>query len=181
MELVLVVVAIAIILGVLFVILKKKKADKGSVINPSADGMNSVSQTKVSEKEIVPIEVQKRRALLRINLLVRTDSQRDEEVIELVENIISGLLKIINKLNADYANSELTFVMNNVVDEYLPNTLKGYLNLSPEYRRKKKPKLIESLGKLQERIISVVDKVQKQDASSFNTEAQFMKSMVGSA
>ena len=79
MKLFLLVVAIAIILGVLFVILKKKKADKGSVITPSAEGMNSVAQTKVSEKEIVQIGVQKKQALLRINLLVRADSQRDED------------------------------------------------------------------------------------------------------
>lgn len=121
---------------------------------------------------------QRLNSLVSLNLKLRKDPDRDDEVVSLVEEIIDALSELVAKLNSQHPSSDLTYQINRVADEYLLTTVNKFLELSPASRAQKKKALTESLTALKERIQVIVSRIDTLAESEFSMEAKMLKTLV---
>lgn len=113
-------------------------------------------------------------ALLRLNLLIRTDIDFPGEMIRNIEAIIDDLTVIIPGMMERYPGEALTYEIKKIGREHLYKTVKEYLDLSPESRKNQLDifqKTIESLHDVSNRSRDIVE---KNETAEFKTMANFL-------
>ncbi len=117
-------------------------------------------------------------SLIQLNLTLRRDSNRDDEIVGLVESVIDALNVLVPKLNSEHPSSDLTFQINRVVDEYLLTTVVNFLKLSTASRANQKEALMASLADVQARVQELTSRIDHLDEVKFDVEAQMLSTIV---
>lgn len=117
-------------------------------------------------------------ALVQLNLKLRKDPDRDDDLLSSIEKIIDTLNSVLPRLNEDHPSSNLTYQMGRVVDEYLLTAINNFLKLSVDSRNAKKAELIVSLNSLEERLADILKRIDSLAESDFEVDSEMLKSFV---
>lgn len=117
-------------------------------------------------------------ALVQLNLKLRKDPDRDDDLLSSIEKIIDTLNSVLPRLNEDHPSSDLTYQMGRVVDEYLLTAINNFLRLSVDSRNAKKAELIKSLNSLEERLADILKRIDSLAESDFEVDSEMLKSFV---
>lgn len=115
------------------------------------------------------------RGLVMFNKKLRLDPFLQEEILEKLEKIVDKLAEIVPRSNKEHPGSELTYVANRMVTNYLPELLDPYLDLSPQAREGELAKLMKTLHSLEEEIDNIINLVDQRKVNEFRVQDTFLR------
>ena len=110
--------------------------------------------------------------LVGLNLDLRVEAA-PSEVTNKSEEIIDDIMDLLPRANADYRGTELTFMVNKLASEYLPNLIRPYLELTPQTRDGHTQGALESLGVISEEIDQMKRQIESQSVNDYKTQEKF--------
>ncbi|MEH0020951.1 MAG: hypothetical protein V6Z89_14950 [Desulfobacter sp.] len=113
--------------------------------------------------------------LLKLNLMVRKDHHLDPPMVRQIETIIDDLKAVIPEMMERYAGETLTYEIKKIGNTHLHNTVKEYLDLSPESREIQLPAFKETINNLHNVCHRSREIVEKNETGEFKTMAHFLK------
>jgi len=113
--------------------------------------------------------------LLSLNKKIRLDPSLEKEVLEKLESIIDKLGKIVPRTNREHPGSELTYVANRMITNYLPELLDPYLGLSAQARDGETSKLLTTLNSLDAEIDNIINLVDQRKVNEFRVQDTFLR------
>lgn len=113
-------------------------------------------------------------ALLKTNLMIRTDREIPRELLESVEQIIDDLKAVIPTMMEKYPGESLTWELKKIGRSHLNKTIKEYLDLSSESRMAQLETFKSAMGQLQEVISRSRIIAEKNETQEFKTMALFL-------
>jgi len=114
-------------------------------------------------------------ALLNQNLLLRKARVTDE-VLQTYETLIDQLLRVWPRIFSSTPEGELTWVVNRMATEYLPNkSITPYINMSHDQRVQAGDSVIESLQGMVSELTEIEQMLDDQATGEFDRKAKFLK------
>lgn len=148
----------------------------GSVTYWLFSSRNSESTAdKSSEAELTSTDVANQ-ALLLANLQLRKHIV-SAELRENYESLIDQLIELLPLVNENGFESELSWVINRMATEYLPNkSITPYLNLSETERLNSDviSGVLENISSMRKELQDVKDMVTRKNTSEFSQKAKFL-------
>ncbi|MCD4741462.1 MAG: hypothetical protein K8R67_03115 [Desulfobacteraceae bacterium] len=163
-----VIVAVIVIAGI-FLVLKITTKNSASVEKEAA--VSSVPQKESAETEFEKIMG----TLLKLNILIRTDTRLDSEMLSTIESIIDDLKATIPPMMEKYPGETLTYELKKIGSSHLYNNVKEYLDLSDESRVTQLSIFNNTLASLNEVSKRARDIAEKNETQEFKTMATFLK------
>ena len=130
---------------------KKKKPDKGEILEKSLINLNSFIRLK----------------------------EFSDEMIKKIETIIDKLIDLLPKLNQNHPTSNMTIIANNITTDYLPKIVKEFSEMSPENRGKAKSTFSNNVSSMENDIDRMMDHLEKREVDDFEIESVFLQSRFG--
>ncbi|MCK5016488.1 MAG: hypothetical protein KAS32_05380 [Candidatus Peribacteraceae bacterium] len=164
-----IVVALIAIAGVGFVLYKSNSEKVDSVVKaPEAEEIPIKRQEAASDVEA---SIQK---LIALNIKIRTTPIHlgIRRKLEANFDLIRRLLPVCND---KYSGTELTYVLNAMVNEYIPKMFFQFMELQPESKEAGRAKFEESLDILTEKLNKIDKLIESQEVGEFDGEAAFIK------
>lgn len=112
--------------------------------------------------------------LLRLNLDIQ-ENWPGELVANTLEHIIEQLRALVPPLNDSHPGSELTWVVNRMIEDYLPRTVRPFLKLDAVARASQQENLLTSLEGLQAELDEIENLVRGQSETDFRAKAAFLR------
>ena len=140
---------------------------------PNAEGSYEVAEVEAQR----PTDKTDRilAALLQFNITLR-DSVSNAEVVESTERVIDLVKELIEPVNRVHI-SEMTPVVNRMVEKYLPSLIIPFMKLTDEQQAQNVSTLLEKLGKLEAELNKVKDALKTQNTAAFDKQAEFISAM----
>ena len=113
--------------------------------------------------------------ILAMNKKLRLDPYLKKEVLDKFESIADKLGNIVPKANREHPGSELTYVVNRMVTNYLPELLDPYLALSPDAREGEITTLMATLNSLETEIDSIIKLIEERKVNEFRVQDTFLR------
>ncbi len=157
-----VVIAVVVALAIYFLL---KDKDKSHEKLPE-EGQGPLDLLEQSYKSLVDCNIALRKAYI------------PDEMRAAFETVIDKVLEILAPANNDSPNSELTWVINRVATEYLPNkSIKPYLSLNEDDRFSESVinEVKQGLSGIEKELNSVFDILASRKTTEFNAKAKFLK------
>ena len=112
-----------------------------------------------------------------LNLRVREDPYRDDQIVAKVEQVIDFLSELVPKL-ASKSVSSAKPVVNAVATTHLPNITGSFLRVREDQRAAAAPKVHQSLDSLIERLGKIRDAVDRNDLGAVGVEASVLQASI---
>lgn len=157
--LVLIVIIAAITYGFYYFLRKKAPADN----------------TKAAPAEKPDIVIEHLARLKDVNLRMRLESGFDANMLARAEAIIDKLWKVLPDINTTNPAAELTWVVNKISKEYLPDLMERYLKLDAKGRETTHPETMTALIALENEIDGIAQVAQEQDMVKLRSQANYLK------
>ncbi len=113
-------------------------------------------------------------SLLKLNLMIRTDRGIETQMCQRIEAIIDDLKSVIPAMMERYPGEALTYELKKIGSAHLYNTVKEYLDLSPESRNNQRTAFEEIIGSLHDVSHRAREIVEKNETAEFKTMAHFL-------
>lgn len=113
--------------------------------------------------------------ILSLNKKLRLDPYLKQEVLDKFEGIADKLGNIIPKANREHPGSELTYVVNRMVTNYLPELIDPYLALSADARESETTKLMDTLNSLESEIDNIITLIEERKVNEFRVQDTFLR------
>ncbi len=130
---------------------------------------------KKAKQEVKDPTLIKLEGLKDLNLILRTEHDFDPEILASVEKTIDTLWMLIPQINSQHPGAELTWVVNKMAKDYLPDLIERYLSLNPENRANAKEETLEAIRALQKELEGVEAVVEEQDMTRFKSQSRYLK------
>ena len=91
------------------------------------------------------------------------------------ESIADKLGSIVPKANREHPGSELTYVVNRMVTNYLPELLEPYVALSSNAREGEIVTLMDTLNSLESEIDSIIKLIEERKVNEFRVQDTFLR------
>lgn len=167
MTLIAAVILIAVIIGIVMVIKNRPTSTPDTLAadtpppGPAGD-----------EDEVRPIL----EALLKLNILIRTDMDFSKDLTIEIEAIMDDLMVVIPAMIERYPGETLTYEIKKIGREHLFKTVKEYLDLSGESRSHQFDMFKQTIDALKDVTHRSRDIVEKNETAEFKTMANFLSS-----
>ena len=113
--------------------------------------------------------------LISLNKKIRLDPYLETEVLKKLESTIDKLGNIVPRTNHEHPGSELTYVANRMITNYLPELLDPYLGLSSQARKGEISKLLSTLKSLDAEIDNIINLVDQRKVNEFRVQDTFLR------
>ncbi|MCK5019759.1 MAG: hypothetical protein KAS32_22060 [Candidatus Peribacteraceae bacterium] len=165
-----VIVCLFVVGCVAFIMIKstQKKAELAADVIAVAEEVPIKKQAPQSDVEVL---VQK---LIDLNIKIRTNPIH-LDIRRKLESNFDLIRRLLPVCNEKYAGTELTYVINAMVNEYIPKMLHQFMDLQPESREESRAKFEESLDTLTEKLNKIDTLIENQEVGEFDGEAAFIK------
>ena len=130
---------------------KKKKPNKGEILEKSLINLNSFIRLK----------------------------EFPDEMIKKIETIVDKLIDLLPKLNQNHPTSNMTIIANNITTDYLPKIVKEFSEMSPENRGKAKSTFSNNVTSMENDIDRMMNHLEKREVDDFEIESEFLQSRFG--
>ncbi|MCP3900544.1 MAG: hypothetical protein GY707_12610 [Desulfobacteraceae bacterium] len=169
MTVIMIVIAVVIIAAGAFIVIKMTS-------KPDDPAEQTATAASAPEKAGPENEFEKiMEALLKLNILIRTDAKLDPEMLNTIESIIDDLKATIPPMMEKYPGETLTYELKNIGSSHLYNNVKEYLDLSDESRANQLSIFKNTLASLNEVSKRARDIAEKNETQEFKTMATFLK------
>ena len=173
MTVVIIVITAVIIAAGAFLIFK---TGKNMAAKPGDPSNKNESVTSQAEKESPKTEFEKiMETLLKLNILIRTDSRLESEILSSIESIIDDLKATIPPMMEKYPGETLTYELKKIGSAHLYNNVKEFLDLSDESRENQMSIFKNTLASLNEVSARARNIAEKNETQEFKTMATFLK------
>lgn len=160
-----VIVVISAIVAAIVAVIVTRALDKNEAADESDKPPTPQPKTNVEKLE---------QELLELNIKIRVESFT-VKVLNSIETIIDKIGDLLSELNAKYAGSDLTWVVNEMAHKYLPDVTNQYVSLGINERAQKETQILETLSGLNTKLDDINKLVSEQKVSEFDAEAKFLK------
>lgn len=110
-----------------------------------------------------------------LQLKIQCDPDRDDAIVGKVSDMIDKLVDLVEPLNEGFEGGELTFVINRMVESYLPELINPYVDMSGGQKAGKKDEMLALLSELDEELEKARQAVAEGNDSAFSVQARFLK------
>lgn len=135
------------------------------------------SHEKLPEESPLDLLEQSCKSLVDCNIALRK-AYIPDELRAAFETVIDKVLEILAPANNDSPDSELTWVINRIATEYLPNkSIKPYLSLNDDDRFSESVinEVKQGLSGIEKELNGVSDILASRKTTEFNAKAKFLK------
>ncbi len=120
-------------------------------------------------------------SLLNLNILARTTKGLAEDALELIEQIVDSLVKVLPQANERYPNEGVTYELNRISKEHLFKSIKEYLEMSETSRENQLGNFKERLKEILDIVTQANDIIDRNEESEFKTIANFLRTKYSAA
>lgn len=113
-------------------------------------------------------------ALIKANLMVRSDRDLPKELVTDIEQIIDNLKSVIPTMMENYPGETLTWELKKIGRSHLKKTVKEYLDLSPESRQEQLETFKAAIQQLREVASRSRHLAEANETQEFKTMALFL-------
>ena len=163
-----VIIIIIALAGAFFLLKAKSGPDKASDKDTKMPAESARLSPETEFKKIL-------NTLLKVNILIRSDSRLDAEVMKSIESIIDDLKVTVPSMMERYPGETLTYELKKIGSSHLYNNVKEFLDLSGESRANQISIFKNTLSSLNQISARARDIVEKNETQEFKTMANFLK------
>lgn len=160
---------LSIVIIIILILAKKRKAKKEAFRDNTASAASPGDVTSPDQEYEKILD-----SLLKLNILMRKDTDLPMEMAVKIETIIDDLAIVIPLMMERYPGETLTWEIKKIGREHLFKTVKEFLDLSLESRKNQFDifqKTVESLHEVSNRSRNIVE---KNETAEFKTMANFL-------
>lgn len=117
--------------------------------------------------------------ILALNKQLRLDPYLESEVLGKAETILDKLSGILPRVNREHTGSEVTYVINRMVTDYLPELFGPFLQLSDDARKGELESLMGTLNALDQEIDNIIKLVEDRKVNEFRVQDTFLRHKFG--
>ena len=145
------------------------------MVNKDKDQTEATEETaEEKETDVVDVAIE---SLLDSNLALRK-TIIPQDLRQAFEDTIDKLIVLLPEVNAKSKDSELTWVINRIATEYLPEkSIKPYLDLDDVLRNDEETiaSVIDGLNSMKSELLEVESMLSDRKMNEFNAKAKFLK------
>jgi hypothetical protein len=113
-------------------------------------------------------------ALIKANLMVRSDREFPNDLVLDIEQIIDNLKSVIPTMMENYPGETLTWELKKIGRSHLKKTIKEYLDLSPESRQEQLETFKSAIQQLRDVAVKSRQLAETNETQEFKTMASFL-------